>query len=204
MHIEVEASTCAESGLEELMASYQRAHAPAATALIERLSPQLHRFFAGQLGSREDADDMLQDAWLRIHRARHTYRLGAPLLPWLYAIAHRVRVDHYRKRRRTSVEVGVDVLPEPPARGNQPTVESLFNDLVESLPESQREVLSLLKIHGLSIEEIALATESTPGAVKQKAHRAYTRLRGLLRGAGRSAPASATAAFTHGKSEDSA
>jgi DNA-directed RNA polymerase specialized sigma24 family protein len=56
-------------------------------ALIELLSPQLLRFFASQMGNRTDAEDMLQDVWLRIHRVRHTYRPDEPLLPWVYAIA---------------------------------------------------------------------------------------------------------------------
>src|SRR5260370_40969161 len=94
--------TCAESqpDLEQLMIGCQRADAVAPTTLVEVLSPQLHRFFAAQMGSRIGADDMLQEVWLRIHRARHPYRAGEPLLAWVYAIARRVRVDNYRKRRR--------------------------------------------------------------------------------------------------------
>lgn len=49
-----------------------------------------------------------------------------------------------------------------------------------ALPESQREVLAMLKVNGLSIEEVARATSSTVGSIKQKAHRAYERLRKLL------------------------
>jgi RNA polymerase sigma-70 factor, ECF subfamily len=55
-----------------------------------------------------------------------------------------------------------------------------FDELLAQLPESQREVLTLLKVEGLSVEEVALATASTVGAVKQKAHRAYERLRKFL------------------------
>ena len=50
--------------------------------------------------SPSDADDLLQETWLRIHEVRHTYRRGQPLLPWLYAIARNTRVDHYRKSQR--------------------------------------------------------------------------------------------------------
>jgi RNA polymerase sigma-70 factor (ECF subfamily) len=190
MHLDVGASARPEAGLEELMAAYQRAHGGAAAALVDRLSPRLHRFFAAQFGNRADADDMLQEAWLRIHRVRHTYRPGAPLLPWLYAIAQRVRVDNYRKRRRASREIAVDVLPEPAAHGNAQPDAPVFGELLASLPESQQEVLSMLKVDGLSIEEIARATVSTPGAVKQKVHRAYARLRGVLQTARLSAAGS--------------
>ena len=86
-----------DTNLEMLMARYQAGDFAAATALIDRISPQLHRFFVAQFASRADADDLLQETWLRIHRVRHTYRPGEPVLPWFYAIARHVRVDHYRK-----------------------------------------------------------------------------------------------------------
>ena len=163
------------------MVGYQKADSVATTTLIELLSPQLYRFFAAQMGSRSDADDMLQDVWLRIHRARHTYRAGEPLLAWVYAIARRVRVDNYRKRHRLAMrEVGTDVLPDVPEQEQREDQLPRFDDLVASLPQSQREVLIMLKVNGLSVEEIARATSSTAGAVKQKAHRAYEKLRNLL------------------------
>ena len=176
------ACTSAGPDIEQLMSRYQQADAGAAAALVATLSPQLHRFFAGQMGSAVEAEDMLQDAWLRIHRARHTYRPGEPLLPWVYAIARRVRVDNYRKRQRiTSRERAVEVLPEPAANKAEETRNlPAFEDLVASLPENQREVLTMLKVNELSLEEVARATSSSVGAVKQKAHRAYQRLRSLL------------------------
>lgn len=164
------------------MVRYQQADATAAATLVDQLSPRLFRFFSSQLGSHADAADMLQDTWLRIHRVRHTYRPGVPLLPWVYAIAHRVRVDGYRRRRRASREIGMDVLPEPwLQRGHVREERSQVDQLLASLPEGQREVLAMLKVDGLSVEEVARATSSTSGAVKQKAHRAYERLRRVLR-----------------------
>jgi RNA polymerase sigma-70 factor, ECF subfamily len=176
-----DASQSCAPDLDQLMVRYQQADQAATAALIERLSPRLHWFFASQMGSRTDADDMLQDLWLRIHRVRHTYRPGEPLLPWVYAIAHRVRIDTYRKRYRMSREISVDVLPEPAAREENQASRLAFHELLATLPEGQREVLTMLKVGGLSLEEVARATSSTVGAVKQKAHRAYERLRSILR-----------------------
>jgi len=173
------------SGIEHLMQRYQQADGDAAVALIENLSPGLLRFFGAASGSPADAEDMLQEVWLRIHRVRHTYRPGEPLLPWIYAIARRVRVDSYRKRRKTSRELAMDVIPEPGGRWAGSSELPDFTELVASLPASQQQVLTLLKVEGLSVDEVAKATASTAGAVKQRAHRAYERLRGLLvRGAG--------------------
>jgi RNA polymerase sigma-70 factor (ECF subfamily) len=53
-------------------------------------------------------------------------------------------------------------------------------ELLAPLPESQREVILMLKVAGMSLEEVARATSSTVGSVKQKAHRAYERLRERL------------------------
>jgi len=167
--------------LDRWMERYQQADPEAPAALVAALSPALLRFFRSQVVSREHADDLLQETWLRIHRVRHTYRPGEPVRPWVYAIARRVCVDGYRRTRRITVhETAMEVLPERPAlldpRGALPA----FDTLVAVLPEAQREVITMLKVGGLSLEEVARATSSTVGAVKQKAHRAYERLRKLL------------------------
>jgi RNA polymerase sigma-70 factor (ECF subfamily) len=161
------------------MERYQQADPEAPTALVVALSPPLLRFFRSQVASREQADDLLQE--LRIHRVRHTYRPGEPVLPWVYAIARRVCIDGYRRTRRITMhETAMEVLPErsaPVEPGNSlPAVDTL----VAALPEGQREVVTMLRIGGLSLDEVARATSSTVGAVKQKAHRAYEKLRKLL------------------------
>jgi RNA polymerase sigma-70 factor (ECF subfamily) len=163
------------------MIRYQNGDAAAAKSLIDQLTARLYAFFASQSGSRADAGDMTQEAWLRIHRVRHTYRPGEPVLPWLYAIARRVRIDNYRKRTRIrSREIATNVLPSLPAVPPRSSDLPSFAELVAPLPESQREVLTLLKVNGLSIDEVARVMSTTPGAVKQKTHRAYDRLRRLL------------------------
>jgi RNA polymerase sigma-70 factor (ECF subfamily) len=168
------------SGLEALMVGYQAGDPEAAAALIEEISPRLHRFFMVQVVSRRFADDLLQETWLRIHEARRTYRPGEPVLPWIYAIARHVQVDSYRKvRRRESREQQVEVLPEYAMKGVERRGPDLAS-LLSSLPESQREVITMLKVSGMSLEEVARATSSTIGSVKQKAHRAYNKLREIL------------------------
>jgi len=164
------------------MARYQRGDFAAATAIVRSLSPQLHRFFMVQSAGRADADDLLQETWLRIHKVRHTYRAGEPVLPWLYAIARHIRVDHYRKtRRRTGREERMEGIPEVAAPAAEPSAAMDLEALLAPLPESQREVVEMLKVAGMTLEEVARATSSSVGSVKQKAHRAYEKLRGWLR-----------------------
>jgi RNA polymerase sigma-70 factor, ECF subfamily len=162
---------------EVLMTRYQAGDFAAARVLIERISPQLHRFFELQSLNRADADDLLQDAWLRIHRVRRTYQPGQPLLPWIYAIARRVRIDHYRKSMRIRVrEQRVEDIAETEPIDAAPHGDAL-EELLAPLSQSQREVLEMLKVAGMSLEEVAQATSCSVGSVKQKVHRAYEKLR---------------------------
>jgi RNA polymerase sigma-70 factor (ECF subfamily) len=171
-----------DASIESLMARYQQGDFTAATALVNRLSPQLHRFFLAQFLSRRYADDLLQETWMRIHEIRHTYSPGQPVLPWLYAIARNIRVDHFRKAQRAEIrEQSLDenaVIPQLTADrvDKGPDLEALL----AILPESQREVIAMLKVADMSLEEVARATSSSVGSVKQKAHRAYERLRERL------------------------
>lgn len=169
--------------LEVLMVQYQRADATATTVLIRRVSPLLLRYFVSQCRNRAEAEDLLQDTWLQIHKVRHTYRPGEPLLPWVYAIARHVRVDGYRRSARIrSREQVISPLPEPSIMaGPLATSQPDFDEMIAVLPASQREVVTMLKASDMSLEDVACATASSVGSVKLKAHRAYEKLRSVLR-----------------------
>ena len=172
----------------ELMRRYQEADSAATSELVHSISPMLLRFLAGPLQTRAHADDMLQECWMRIHKARHTYRPGAPVLPWVFAIARYTRVDAYRKRsqidrREYQSEDLEAVAPATVAGPDESDGRDLWK-LVGTLPRSQQEVVKMLKVTGMSLEEVARATGGTVGSVKQKAHRAYSKLRELLEAEG--------------------
>jgi RNA polymerase sigma-70 factor (ECF subfamily) len=163
--------------ISKLLVRYQGGDAEAAATLVRIVSPLFLRFCLSQGDHRDDVDDVLQEIWLRIHKARHTFRPGAPAEPWLYAIARHTRLDVRRRRQRYRTrEVHMD---SPPEAASSPPPESPppLPDLLAILPPGQREVLTMLKGCGMTLEEVARATCSTVGAVKQKAHRAYERLR---------------------------
>ena len=176
-------------GLESLMAGYQQADEQAARALIERVSPVLLRYFWVQDFNRRFSEDLTQETWMRVHRARHTYRRGDPVLPWIFAIARHAGLDNYRKARRVEArETQVDILPETAAStvGNARQAPDM-DALLAELPASQRDVIVMLKVSGMTIEEVARATRTSQGAVKQMAHRAYKKLRDTLARGARSA-----------------
>ena len=174
------------SNLDKLMARYQAGDIAAVTALVECIGPQLHRFFMAQSARRSDADDLLQETWLRIHRVRHTYRPGEPALPWFYAIARRVRIDHYRRASRTTArERPLEEVPDVAATLPQEEIHADdLETLLAPLSESQREVIRMMKVAGMSLEDVARATSCSVGSVKQKVHRAYRKLRDRMNAMG--------------------
>ena len=175
-----------ESELPALMVRYQQGDPAAVEELVHRLSGMLMQFLGGFGLSRPDTEDLFQECWIRIHGSRHTYRPSEPVLPWIFAIARHTRLDGYRRRRRRESREVLFASP-PDLRASQaaeaPAADHReFDRMLESLPESQREVIFMLKVTGMSLEEVARATSSTVGAIKQKAHRAYEKLRSVLEG----------------------
>jgi RNA polymerase sigma-70 factor, ECF subfamily len=173
--------TATPASLEQLMTGYQAGDRAAADAFADQCSAILLRFFVSRGSSRQEAGDLLQDTWLRIHKARHSWRPNEPVVPWLLAIARHTRADAWRKAyRSTQREASLEGAAEPVSAQSFNEEAGDVQRLLLHLPESQREVLILLKVLGLSIDEAARATSTTAGAVKQKAHRAYETLRRVL------------------------
>ena len=179
------------------MARYCDGDASAFRELYALVAPRLLRV------SREDgpparavAEDLLQQTFLKVHRARAAYVRGADPIPWIYAIAHRTFIDEVRKGKRAKVAVGdTDDLPEVAAdlagqtadrRRRAPrrsrAARGATLDALAELPEQQREAVVLTKLEGKSVAEAAEIAGTTSGAMKVRAHRGYEALRKLLGG----------------------
>lgn len=178
--------TALYEALIQLMRRYQQADADAADELVTLVNPILSRFYYALTGNPGLVEDLLQECWLRIHRARQSYRPGDPVLPWLLAIARHTRVDQYRRWKRSSGrESSIDAMPHHPSSDPRFTMETRLEansvlSIMETIPEAQREILLMLKVSGMSVEEVARATGSSSAAVKQKAYRAYQSVRRAL------------------------
>ncbi len=155
-------------------------------AVYRSLAPRVKGFLRGLSGDERAAEDLTQTTFLKVHRARHTYQLGAPVEPWVFAIARRTWLDHRRARRRRPEDLSADgAVPEPPVREEAPegfdrldpaVADALIAGL-DALPEAQREAVVLLKVEGLSVADAAQIAGVTPGALKVRAHRGYEALR---------------------------
>lgn len=170
------------------MCRYQAADSAAADELVTIVNPILARYYYALTGDSRLVEDLLQECWLRIHRARASYRPGEPALPWILAIARHTRVDQYRRwQRSTGRESSMETLACHPASDPRPAMDARIQAnailaALETIPEAQREVLLMLKVSDMSIDEVARATGSTAAAVKQKAYRAYLAVRRALAG----------------------
>ena len=103
---------------KELMARYCDGDASAFRELYAAVSPKLYGYLVKMARSKALADDLLQQTFLKVHRARGAYVRGADPLPWIYSIAHRTFIDEARqgsKRAKSSTSVTGDEVPEVPA-----------------------------------------------------------------------------------------
>jgi RNA polymerase sigma-70 factor (ECF subfamily) len=180
----------------EVMARYCAGDRAAFDRLYALLAPRILGYLTGLLGDRAAAEDALQATFLKVHEARGSYVVGANPIPWIYTIAHRTSIDELRKRKRARVRLTRDgALPAEPAAhltgvpveahadaAARPDPAAAAGALaaLDRLPENQRQALILTKVHGRSTAEAAMITGSTPGAIKQRAHRAYLTLRQRL------------------------
>ncbi|EYF01199.1 RNA polymerase sigma factor [Chondromyces apiculatus] len=184
-----------ESSLNGAMDRYACGDSAAFRVLHAALHPRIFAFLVRLSGSTTLADDLTQETFLRLHRARATFAAGGAVLPWVYTIARNVHLDHARSRRlRQEERLPSDPSLEPlDGRGDDAedlAIASQMAHTVErvlaSLPATQREAFVLIRYEGLSVQEAAAVLGITETAVKLRAFRAYEALRAEL-GAARQA-----------------
>jgi RNA polymerase sigma-70 factor, ECF subfamily len=171
------------------MAAYVSGDRRAFEQLFARLGPRLHRFFRRSFGAEATADDLLQQTFLKLHKARATYKADMRVAPWAFAIASRVRLDEFRRRKRLAEDGDEEALAradesraaEPPKGGTiDADMAGAVRRAVDALPESQRVVIHLNRFEEMTFAEIARVLGTTEGAIKLRAFRAYATLRAAL------------------------
>jgi RNA polymerase sigma-70 factor (ECF subfamily) len=162
------------------MERYVDGEAEAFEFLYRRVSPNLMGYLLRLTRNRERAEDLLQITFSKIHRARSSYLRGAPVLPWILAIARRSFLDERRSAQVRTEDLSADgALPEPQSV-ERPLPTELSDALevaLDRLPETYREAIVLTKITGLSVAEAASVLGATETAVKLRVHRGYNQLR---------------------------
>jgi RNA polymerase sigma-70 factor (ECF subfamily) len=172
---------------EELALGVQRGNTEDLAALVERHhSPLLGYLYRMTGGDRPLAEDLVQEAFLRVLRSIGQYRHPRPFKPWLYAIATNLARDHYKRaetrhtvsERGDEVACGQDVRPEERVLAGEEA--ERVAAAVMALPAGQREAMVLRYYQSLSLSEIAEALGVPLGTVKSRLHLGLRRLRAEL------------------------
>ena len=149
----------------------------------------LHNFALYLSRNAAEADDLVQETYLRAFRFSHRFQPGTHLRAWLFQILRNTFFTFYRIRDREAA-VAEDGVPDwdVPMFHDAPDEDSrateTHTDLeraMRRLPEEFRTVLLLAEVEGLPLEEVARVMSCPVGTVKSRIFRAKERLRGLLR-----------------------
>lgn len=167
---------------EQLMLAYRDGDRGALRVLFERYGSLLLRMLRRDLDTPEEAQDLVQQTFLQVHRARADFHPGKPFRPWIFTIALNLKRGHFRSRKRRG-EVMRELAAEPPPRSPDTSASAeavRVRAALRRLPEGQRDAIVLHWFEGLSFPEIAEITGVKESALKVRAHRGYARLRDML------------------------
>lgn len=183
-----------------LMLAIQRDDAAAFEELMFRFQGRVQSLFRHLLGNREIAEDLTQDVFLRVFRARKSYQPKAKFVTWLFTIANNVALNQLRAHKRkpeTQFGFGGEantskMILDPaealvagseamPARQlDKSELREMVHLALEALNERQRMAVLLNRFEGMSYAEIADVMQLSPQAVKSLLCRAHIQLRNLL------------------------
>ena len=169
--------------------------------LVERFQRRLLGLLVHLVGGPDEAEDLAQEVFLRVYRARKSYRPDAKFSTWLFAIAHNVARNHRRGKARkptTRLEASAvgasadssatrpvaDLLPGPDATASAQLrkleLAQVVREALDGLGEDQKVAVLLNKFEGMGYAEIAVVMGKTEAAVKSLLARARYNLRDLL------------------------
>ena len=173
---------------EELFARYQDGDEQAFASIVERYEPPIQGFLHKRLKDEERVQDLTQDTFLRVHRARERYDARRKFSTWIYTIASNLAKNELRNRSRNPLVLFQtikknwqdeerplqfeDSNSRPDDMYRKRHLRELVEQSVAQLPEHHRQVFILRELEGKSYEEIAEITGCNLGTVKSRLNRA--------------------------------
>lgn len=148
-----------------------------------QVTPILQRVVARNLPAC-DIDDVVQEILISLHKARHTYDGGRPLMPWVLAIAQFRINDHLRKlyghlRNTVDIDAVAETLSSDVTKPHQES-ESL-QELLKDVPVREKRILTMMYVEGHTAKETAQKMDMRESAVKVAAHRAIKKIKESFR-----------------------
>ncbi len=170
-----------------LMLAFRDGDTAAFDALFGRWASRVMRYLDRMLRDAASAEELAQEVFVRVFRARESYRPEARFSTWLYRIATNVALNELRRPHRRRPHDSTDEEQGVATRlaGNEPSAERMthvrraggaVDRALQELPERQRSALWLSAVEGLSYAEVAEALGTTEKSVKALVHRARVAL----------------------------
>lgn len=172
--------------LRILMAEYQAGSVEAFDRLHDALAPALKAYLTSLTRDATRADDLLQETFLQMHRARASHTPGEAVRPWVFAIAKRVFLMHVRgAKRRARYEqdqpLASEAAPTPaPTPADRLHARRSIESVLRQAPADGRRAFVMHHLFGFSFKEIAEKLGIKPGAAKIRSSRAASFMRSLL------------------------
>jgi RNA polymerase sigma-70 factor (ECF subfamily) len=170
----------------DLVARVQNGEREAFAELVRLFQKKIFTLAYGFFRDRDDALEIVQETFMRIHAKIGAYRPDHSLQSWIYRLAHNLCVDHYRKFvKKRKLESGFSAVPDrqlASADNSQAALESeqtaaAIDRAVEKLSLKQKEVFFLKYRQGLKLQQVAETMAISLGTVKALHHRALKRIR---------------------------
>ena len=192
MGVELPAGAAAESRTDDdLLTAARQGDAAALEALLVRYQPHLYRFGLMMCGNFEDASDVAQESLVSMARSLRDFRGDSSVSSWLFTIARRFCIKKRRRSkfapaREESLDAGADAAsladpaPTPEQSASNRELAAALTHAIDGLDPSQREVLVLRDVEGLSAPEVARVLGVSVDAVKSRLHRARVAVRQQL------------------------
>src|SRR5215210_6563505 len=166
-----------------LIRSAQRGDVRAFATLVDLYYARCLRFALHMLSNRSDAEEAVQDTFVRVYRALPSYVEQESFEPWLFRIlANRCRSAGARERRRAEVVEFGDVPDRPSERRHDDAIawREEIDRALASLPPEQREAFLMRHVEDLTYDDMAIATGAGISALKMRVKRACDALKQLL------------------------
>lgn len=180
----------------ELVAAHLEGHPGAFTELYDRYHDRLVHFIGRKTGDRDRAEDLVQEAFIRVTRHLHRFDQTKKFSTWIYTICSNLAKNELRNRSRSPLVLFQkltthwepdhrplqfeDGLARPDDQYRKRYLQQIVEQTVEELPEHHKLVFRLRELEGKSYEEIAEITGVNLGTVKSRLHRARTSFAELI------------------------
>jgi RNA polymerase sigma-70 factor (ECF subfamily) len=166
-----------------LMARYRDGDTEAFETLYRRHNDSLYRYLLRRCLDRQAAEDVFQDVWSKIIRARRNYRPTAKFTTFLYRVAHNCFIDHIRRNKRhcarseSDPDLCANPGDEPDLAAEKGLLRKRLDVALAALPDEQRDVFLLHEEAGLTLDTIAHVTGVNRETAKSRLRYAVRKLK---------------------------